>query len=112
VFGNERLPSMSLSLALPDGRSVDLGEAPVMNQAGMAGLVSRVDQHWWRLIGATLVLGALRGGQQAVYTTFNAGDASGAAAAGLGSAVGQVGQQKIGRALDTRPTIEVDPGTL
>jgi type IV secretory pathway VirB10-like protein len=112
VFGNERLPSMSLSVALPDGRSVDLGNAPVMNQAGMAGLVSRVDQHWWRLIGATLVLGALRGGQQAVYTVVSPGDTAGAVASGLGSAVGQVGQQKIGRALDTRPTISVDAGTL
>jgi hypothetical protein len=112
VFGNERLPSMSLSLALPDGRSVDLGNAPVMNQSGMAGLVSRVNNHWGRLIGATLVLGALRGGQQAVYTVVNPGDTAGAVASGLGSSIGQVGQQKLSRALDTRPTIEVDAGTL
>jgi hypothetical protein len=112
VFGNERLPTMALSLSLPDGRSVDLGNAPVMNQEGMAGLVSRVDQHWWRLIGATLVLGALRGGQQAVYTVLNPGDTAGAIASGLGSSVGQVGQSKIGRALDTRPTIYVEAGTL
>src|SRR5262249_36043421 len=29
LYGNERLPTMSLTLALPDGRSVDLGKAPV-----------------------------------------------------------------------------------
>jgi type IV secretory pathway VirB10-like protein len=112
VFGNERLPTMALSLALPNGRSVDLGKAPVMNQAGMAGLVSDVNNHWWRLIGAALVLGALRGGQQAVYTVVNPGDTAGAIASGLGSATSQVGQQKLGRALDTRPTITVDAGTL
>jgi len=112
VFGNERLPTMALSLSLPDGRSVDLGNAPVMNQAGMAGLVSDVNNHWGRLIGATLVLGALRGGQQAVSTVVTPGDTAGAVVSGVGSAVGQVGQQKLGRALDTRPTITVDAGTL
>jgi len=112
VFGNERLPTMALSLALPDGRSVDLGDAPVMNQAGMSGLVSDVNNHWWRLIGATLVLGALRGGQQAVYTVVNPSDTAGAIASGISSATSQVGQTKLNRAIDTRPTITVEAGTL
>jgi type IV secretory pathway VirB10-like protein len=29
LYGNERLPTISLTLALPDGRSVDLGQAPI-----------------------------------------------------------------------------------
>src|SRR5262249_12280852 len=32
LYGNERLPTTSLTLALPDGRSVDLGKAPVTDQ--------------------------------------------------------------------------------
>jgi type IV secretion system protein VirB10 len=112
VFGNERLPTLSTKLAFPDGRSIDLGTMPVMNQAGVAGLVSRVDQHWWRLIGATLIMGALRGGQMAVYSVIDNADAAGAFAAGVASSTGQVGQQKLSRALDTRPTIIVEAGTL
>jgi type IV secretory pathway VirB10-like protein len=113
VFGNERLPALSPSLALPDGRSVDLGRAPVMNQAGMAGLVSRVNQHWWRNIGAVLIMGVLRGGQLAVASEFPSTEgASGAVAAGMASSVGQFGQQKLTRTIDTRPTIEVDAGSL
>jgi hypothetical protein len=85
VFGNERLPSVSLTLALRDGRSVDLGDSPVMNQAGMAGLVSRVDQHWWRNLGAVLIMGVLRGGHQAVIKEMGGATGSGAVASGIAS---------------------------
>src|SRR3989441_8680163 len=64
LYGNERLPTISLTLALPDGRSVDLGHAPVTDQQGIAGLTGRVDQHFWRLFGAVFLGGALRGGGQ------------------------------------------------
>jgi hypothetical protein len=47
-----------LTLALPDGRSVDLG-APVTDQQGVAGLTGRVN-HYWRLFGAVFIGGALR----------------------------------------------------
>src|SRR5262249_59991482 len=46
LYGNERLPTISLTLALPDGRSVDLGHAPVTDQQGIAGLTRKVDQHF------------------------------------------------------------------
>src|SRR5712691_5047486 len=52
LYGNERLPTVSLTLALPDGRSVDLGQAPVTDQQGVARLTGKVDQHFWRLFGA------------------------------------------------------------
>jgi type IV secretory pathway VirB10-like protein len=112
VFGNERLPSLGLTLALRDGRSVDLGDAPVLNHEGMAGLVSRVNQHWWRNIGAILIMGVLRGGQQAIITEVGSTTGTGAVASGIGTTVGQFGVQKLNRAIDTRPTIEVDAGSL
>jgi type IV secretory pathway VirB10-like protein len=113
VFGNERLPALSLSLALPDGRSVGLGRAPVMHQAGMAGLVSRVNQHWWRNLGAVLIMGVLRGGQLATASEFASAErATGAVTTGMALSAGQFGQQKLSRAIDTRPTIEVDAGSL
>src|SRR5256712_5096757 len=64
LYGNERLPTISLTLALPDGRSVVLGHAPVTDQQGIAGLTGKVDQHFWRLFGAVFIGGALRGGTQ------------------------------------------------
>ena len=112
LYGNERLPTISLTLALPDGRSVDLGQAPVTDQQGVAGLTGRVNQHYWRLFGAVFIGGALRGGMQALQlqTAWAAG--AGQVAAGIAATGNQATQQRLGRALDTRPTIEVDSGQL
>ncbi len=112
LYGNERLPTVSLTLALPDGRSVDLGQAPVTDQQGVAGLTGDVNNHYLRLLGAVLIAGALRGGQQAIQTGLAEAGGAGQVASGIGSVASQVGQQRAGRALDTRPTITVAAGQL
>jgi type IV secretory pathway VirB10-like protein len=110
LFGNERIPTVSMTLALPNGKSVDLGHAPVIDQKGQAGLSSRVDQHWWRLFGSILIMGVLRGGTQAIQTQIAGGDTAGYVAAGIANSASQVGQMRIGPALSTKPTVYVDPG--
>jgi type IV secretory pathway VirB10-like protein len=112
LYGNERLPTISLTLALPDGRSVDLGTSPITDQQGVMGLTGRVNNHWWRLFGAIFIGGALRGGTQAM--TMAMADAAGAGqiASGYGSVINQSLSPRLGRALDTRPTIEVDAGQI
>lgn len=112
LYGNERLPTVSLTLALPDGRSVDLGQAPVTDQQGGAGLTGDVNNHYLRLLGAVFIGGALRGGMQALQTTVATAGGVGQVAAGIGTTGSQVAQQKLGRALDTRPTITVAAGQL
>ena len=112
LYGNERLPTISLTLALPDGRSVDLGHAPVTDQQGIAGLTGKVDQHFWRLFGAVFIGGALRGGTQALQVGLTQAGPLGQVASGVGGTANQATQQRLGRALDTRPTITVDSGQL
>src|SRR6059058_3875711 len=112
LYGNERLPTTSLTLTLPDGRSVDLGHAPVTDQQGVAGLTGRVDQHFLRLLGAVVIGGALRGGTQAVQLETARGGPLGQVAGGIAGTGSQATQQRVGRALDTRPTITVDSGQL
>jgi type IV secretion system protein TrbI len=112
LYGNERLPTVSLTLALPDGRSVDLGQAPVTDQQGVAGLTGKVDQHFWRLFGAVVIGGALRGGTQAVQLETARGGPVGQVAGGIAQSGSQASQQRLGRALDTRPTIRVASGQL
>src|SRR5882672_2990887 len=112
LYGNERLPTISLTLALPDGRSVDLGQAPVTDQQGVAGLTGRVNNHYLRLFGAVFIGGALRGGMQALQSSIAQAGGVGQVAAGIGSLGNQVVTQRAGRALDTRPTIAVDAGQL
>lgn len=110
LYGNTRLPTVSLTLALPDGRSVDLGRAPIVDQEGAAGLSGDVDNHWGRLVGAVIVGGALRGGQQALQVSLAEAGGAGQVVSGIGAVGSQAGQQRAGRALDTRPTITVKPG--
>jgi type IV secretion system protein VirB10 len=112
LYGNERLPTISLTLALPDGRSVDLGQAPVTDQQGVAGLTGRVNHHYWRLFGAVFIGDALRGGMQALQVGLAQAGGAGQVAAGISSVGNQAVTQRIGRALDTRPTMEVDAGQL
>jgi len=112
LYGNERLPTISLTLAFPNGQSVDLGHSPVTNQAGTSGLVSSVDQHWWRLFGAVFIGGALSGGATALQTSIAGAGPTGQIGAGIAQSGNQVIQRQQGRALDTRPTILVNAGEL
>ena len=112
LYGNERLPTISMTLAFQDGRSVDLGHAPVTDQQGVAGLTGKVDNHYLRLFGAVFIGGALRGGMQALQASVATAGGVGQVAAGIGTTGSQVAQQRLGRALDTRPTITVDAGQI
>src|SRR5262245_30766702 len=106
LYGNERLPTTSLTLAFPDGRSVDVGKAPVTDQQAVAGLTGRVNQHYLRLFGAIFIGGTLRGGVQAMQTALASAAGAGQMATGYGSVLSQAVSPRLGRALDTRPTIE------
>ena len=50
VYGSNRMDTVSLTLALPDGRTVDLGRAPVTDQQGVAGLTGDVNNHYLKAL--------------------------------------------------------------
>ena len=106
------MPTVSLTLALPDGRTADLGHSPVTDQQGVAGLTGSVDNHTWRLLGAVFIGGVLRGGTQALQIAASQAAGAGQVASGIGSVGNQALSPRIGRAIDTRPTILVEAGQL
>lgn len=110
LYGNERLPTMSLSLTLPNGHSVELSHSPVTNGVGTSGLASTVNQHYGRLLGAVLITGVLRGGTMAMQGTAPLLGVPGQLSAGLVQTGAQTIHQQQSRALDTRPTIMVNAG--
>ena len=63
-------------------------------------------------IGAVVIGGALRGGTQAVQLETARGGPVGQVAGGVAGTGSQATQQRLGRALDTRPTITVASGQL
>lgn len=110
LYGNERLPTVALEVTLPNGTTVDLGQAPIMDQAGTTGLTGDVDQHYWRLFGAIFIGGALKGGAQAMTAAAASAGGADAVITGIGQTGSQAVNQRVSRALDTRPTIRVFPG--
>lgn len=109
LFGNERLPTFALALTIED-RTYELDAMPVTDHLGTNGLTGDVDNHWWRLFGAIFIGGALRGGQQLLQMEVAQAAGAGQVATGIAAVGNNVAQQRVGRALDTRPTIRVFPG--
>ena len=112
VYGNERMDTISVTLSLPDGRSVELGNAPVTDQEGVAGWTGEVDQHYWRLFGAVFIGGALKGGMDTLRIAMTQAAGAGQVASGIATYGNQATSHVVGRALDTRPTIKVHAGQL
>lgn len=111
LFGNERIPTFAVTLSLPGGKSVDLGDAPVMDATGTNGLTGIVDNHIWRLVWTSILKGGLQGGQQMLQQVI-ASENGGAIAAGIMQQGNAITQQRIGRAQDTRPTIIAEAGQI
>jgi type IV secretory pathway VirB10-like protein len=110
VFGNERLDTVSLKLTLPSGKEVDLGNAPVTDEQGQAGLTGDVNRHLLRIYGAVFITGVLKGGTMAMQQAMaQAGGANQVAVSVAGSG-SQVTNRLAGPLIDTRPTIKVASG--
>jgi type IV secretion system protein TrbI len=111
IYGNERLDTITLKLALPDGRSVDLERAPITDQEGVSGLGGDVNAHYGRLLAAVLIQGVLRGGTQAISTAV-AGAAGAEVITGVSSTGSQTATTVTGPLLSTKPTITTEAGQL
>lgn len=61
AFGQERLAVAFHRLIMPDSYSVRLDRMPGMEQAGETGLRDQVNNHYVRIFGMTLAIGALSG---------------------------------------------------
>jgi type IV secretion system protein VirB10 len=112
VYGSNRMDTVSLTLALPDGRTVELGKAPVTDQQGVAGLTGDVNNHYLKLFGAVVIGGALKGGMSAFQIA--AADAAGAGqvTAGLTALGNQATTKVVQPYINIRPTITIDAGQL
>jgi len=110
LFGNERIPAFALSVSMPDGSEVDLGNAPILDASGTNGLTGEVNNHTWRLVWTSVFIGGLQGGQQVLQTEAAGMTGAGPVAAGIARQGGSAAQMRLGRAQDTRPTVIVQAG--
>ena len=106
------MDTVSLTLALPDGRTVDLGRAPVTDQQGVAGLTGDVNNHYVKLFGAVLIGGALKGGMSAFQIAATEAAGAGQVTAGLTTLGNQATTKVVQPYINIRPTITMEAGQL
>jgi type IV secretory pathway VirB10-like protein len=112
VYGSNRMDTVSLTLTLPDGRSVDLGRAPVTDQQGVAGLTGDVNNHYVKLFGAVLIGGALKGGISAFQIAATEAAGAGQVASGLTNLGNQATTKAVQPYINIRPTITIEAGQV
>lgn len=59
--GQERLAVVFHRLIMPDGYAVDLDQAPGLNQIGETAFHDKVNNHYFKIFGASIAVGAIAG---------------------------------------------------
>lgn len=109
-FGQNRLAVVFHRLIMPDGYSVTLDQFKGLNQIGDTGLRDQVNNHYARIFGASLAIGAL--GAVAEAGTGSALTASGTdiMRQGLGQSMAQSSAHILDRFLNVLPTVTIREG--
>ena len=109
-FGQTRLAVSFHRLVMPDGYSASLDRFQGLNQVGDAGLRDQIDNHYLRLFGVSLAIGAI--GAVAEAGTSGALTASGSdlMRQGFAQSMGQSSAQILDRFLNVLPTVTIREG--
>lgn len=110
TFGQTRLAVAFHRLLMPDGYSVSLDQFKGLNQIGDTGLRDQVNNHYLRIFGVSLAIGAL--GAVAEGGTAGALNASGSDLMRQGFAQGtaQSSAQILDKFLNIMPTVTIREG--
>jgi type IV secretion system protein TrbI len=110
AFGQTRLAVTFHRLVMPDGFSASLDHFQGLNQIGDAGLRDQVNNHYLRIFGTSLALGAI--GAVAEAGTSGALTASGAdlMRQGFAQSTAQSSAQILDKFLNVLPTITIREG--
>jgi type IV secretion system protein VirB10 len=110
AFGQTRLAVLFHRLIMPDGFSVSLDQFKGLDQIGDAGLRDKVNNHYIRIFGASLALGAI--GAVAQSGTGSALTASGSdlMRQGFASSMGMSSERILDRFLNILPTVTIREG--
>ena len=110
AFGQTRLAVAFHRLLMPDGYSVSLDEFKGLNQIGDTGLRDEVNNHYFRIFGVSLAIGALG----AVAEAGTAGSLSASSAdltrQGFAQSTAQSSAQILDKFLNVMPTVTIREG--
>src|SRR5579864_2582084 len=112
--GQARLAVIFHRLIMPDGYAVDLDQAPGLNQIGETALHDQVNNHYFRIFGASIAIGAIAGlatvgTNNSAVTGLPTSNAS-AYREGVAGSLSQSSLQIVNRFLNVPPTITIREG--
>jgi type IV secretion system protein VirB10 len=110
TFGQTRLAVVFHRVLMPDGYSVSLDQFKGLNQIGDTGLRDQVNNHYLRIFGVSLAIGALG----AVAETGTAGSLNASSAdlmrQGFAQSTAQSSAQILDKFLNVMPTVTIREG--
>lgn len=102
-------------LIFPDGRTVYLGNAQGADREGASGFSDKVNTHYWKMVGSSVLLAAIARGAESgggnSSTNISIGNASGSSSTSPGQIMVDTSRTVLGRYTNLPPTIEIRPGT-
>ena len=110
AFGQTRLAVAFHRLIMPDGYSVSLDQFKGMNQIGDTGLRDKVNNHYFKIFGASLAVGAIGGISEAQSNGLLTQTGIQSMEAGVGQSMGQTSQRILDKFLNILPTITIREG--
>jgi type IV secretion system protein VirB10 len=107
--GQQRLAVVFHRLIMPDGYSVSLDQFTGLNQIGETGLKDKVDNHYTRIFGTSLALGAIAG--LGSLSSNSSGNASASNfSQGFSQTITQEAMQILNKYLNILPTVIIREG--
>jgi type IV secretion system protein VirB10 len=112
--GQERLAVIFHRLIMPDGYAVDLDQAPGLNQIGETAFHDKVNNHYFKIFGASIAVGAIAGlasiGANNSAVTGLPTSSSSAYREGVTGSLSQSSLHILDRFLNIPPTITIREG--
>ena len=110
TFGQTRLAVAFHRLIMPDGYSVSLDQFKGMNQIGDTGLRDKVNNHYFKIFGASLAVGAIGGIAEAGSGGVLTQSGTQGIQQGVGQSLGQTSQRILDKFLNILPTVTIREG--
>jgi type IV secretion system protein TrbI len=110
TFGQTRLAVAFHRLIMPDGYSVSLDQFKGMNQIGDTGLRDQVNNHYLKIFGASLAVGAIGGIAEAGSGGVLTQSGTQSIQQGVGESLGQTSQRILDKFLNILPTVTIREG--
>jgi type IV secretion system protein VirB10 len=110
AFGQTRLAVAFHRLVMPDGFSVSLDQFKGMNQIGDVGLRDQVNNHYVKIFGASLAVGAIGGIAEAGSGSLLTQSGTQTIQQGVGQSLGQTSQRILDKFLNILPTVTIREG--